>query len=87
MLNYSFTYDVRKMAFWKQVRLPDTDSEECLGGHAVVVVGYDCDRELWIMRNSWGGIQFFLQFFPATILMNVFVTCWINFEELFNPLF
>lgn len=29
-------------------------NEELLGGHAVVCVGYDDERKLWIMRNSWG---------------------------------
>lgn len=30
------------------------DHERCLGGHALLVVGYD-DRERWlIIRNSWG---------------------------------
>lgn len=28
--------------------------EEILGGHAVVCVGYDDARQVWIMRNSWG---------------------------------
>ena len=26
-----------------------------LGGHAVVVVGYDDRRQVWILRNSWGA--------------------------------
>ena len=25
-----------------------------LGGHAVVCVGYDEKKKIWIMRNSWG---------------------------------
>jgi C1A family cysteine protease len=29
-------------------------NEECLGGHAVVCVGYDDKAQTWIMRNSWG---------------------------------
>ena len=29
-------------------------SEECLGGHAVVVVGYNDVTGRWILRNSWG---------------------------------
>jgi len=29
-------------------------SEECLGGHAVVAVGYDDDKKHFIIRNSWG---------------------------------
>lgn len=31
-----------------------TDSEQCLGGHAVVCVGYNDIKKVWIMRNSWG---------------------------------
>lgn len=36
------------------VPLPDVSKEQLLGGHAVVCVGYDNSRQLWIMRNSWG---------------------------------
>jgi C1A family cysteine protease len=35
------------------VKMP-SPGEPLLGGHAVVCVGYDDDRQLWIMRNSWG---------------------------------
>lgn len=28
--------------------------ENLLGGHAVVCVGYDDTKQVWIMRNSWG---------------------------------
>jgi len=31
-----------------------TETDQELGGHAVVCVGYDDNRRLWIMRNSWG---------------------------------
>lgn len=31
-----------------------TNDETMLGGHAVVVVGYDIDKEWFICRNSWG---------------------------------
>jgi len=30
-------------------------TETLLGGHAVVIVGYDDTKKLWIMRNSWGA--------------------------------
>jgi len=36
------------------VPIPDTDSENCLGGHAVLVVGYNDKTQMWIVRNSWG---------------------------------
>ena len=29
-------------------------SERILGGHAIVVVGFDMDKQLFICRNSWG---------------------------------
>ena len=35
-------------------QMPDMN-ERVLGGHAVVVVGYDIDREWFICRNSWGA--------------------------------
>lgn len=28
--------------------------EQCLGGHAILCVGYDDSQQVWIMRNSWG---------------------------------
>lgn len=30
-------------------------ADQLLGGHAVVCVGYDDAKKLWIMRNSWGS--------------------------------
>jgi len=30
-------------------------NESCLGGHAVLIVGYDCNKGVYIMRNSWGS--------------------------------
>lgn len=35
------------------VSMPQID-ETCLGGQTVVCVGYDDNRQVWIMRNSWG---------------------------------
>lgn len=32
-----------------------TPSDECLGGHAVSIVGYDDSRQLFTIRNSWGA--------------------------------
>lgn len=31
------------------------DGEQPLGGHAVVIVGYDSDKKLFKIRNSWGS--------------------------------
>ena len=36
------------------VPLPDVENEELLGGHAVLIVGYDHAAQTWLMRNSWG---------------------------------
>merc|ERR1712146_434676 len=30
------------------------DDDECLGGHAVCCVGYDDEKQVFIVRNSWG---------------------------------
>lgn len=34
---------------------PNTSKEKLLGGHAVLLVGYDLSNNLFIARNSWGG--------------------------------
>jgi C1A family cysteine protease len=31
-----------------------TEKSNCIGGHAVTVVGYDDSKRCWLMRNSWG---------------------------------
>jgi len=33
---------------------PDTSKERVLGGHAVLIVGYNKNRNVFIVRNSWG---------------------------------
>lgn len=35
------------------VPMPST-GERPLGGHCILLVGYDDERQLWIFRNSWG---------------------------------
>ena len=37
------------------VPMPNTMREKILGGHAVVCVGYNNTRKVWIMKNSWGS--------------------------------
>jgi hypothetical protein len=32
-----------------------TPTSKCIGGHAVLVVGYDDTQQQWIVRNSWGA--------------------------------
>jgi C1A family cysteine protease len=36
------------------VPLPNVRKEKLLGGHAVVLVGYDDDAKTFLVRNSWG---------------------------------
>ena len=36
------------------VPMPDPNSEQAVGGHAVVAVGYDDTQQRFIVRNSWG---------------------------------
>ena len=36
------------------VQMPNINTEKCLGGHAVIVVGYSDQHQHWIVRNSWG---------------------------------
>jgi C1A family cysteine protease len=37
------------------IPIPNVISENCLGGHALLFVGYDDEKELFIVRNSWGS--------------------------------
>jgi hypothetical protein len=36
------------------VPLPNTSSEALLGGHGVLICGYDDANAWWIVRNQWG---------------------------------
>jgi C1A family cysteine protease len=36
------------------VPMPNTASEKILGGHAVAIVGFDDNKKVFIVRNSWG---------------------------------
>ena len=36
------------------VPMPNIETEQLLGGHAIVCVGYNNNKKVWIMRNSWG---------------------------------
>lgn len=36
------------------VPTPNVKTEQLFGGHAVLCVGYDDTKKVWIMRNSWG---------------------------------
>jgi len=48
------------------------ENEECLGGHAVLIVGYDDVKKCFIMRNSWGvnwGVKGYF-YIPYSYLTN-----------------
>jgi C1A family cysteine protease len=34
--------------------MPNKATEKLLGGHGVLICGYDDDRSVWIVRNQWG---------------------------------
>ena len=36
------------------VKTPVIETEEHLGGHALMCVGFDEDKRIFIIRNSWG---------------------------------
>ena len=38
------------------IPLPNPNVEEWLGGHAVVVVGYDDAKGMVLLKNSWGAL-------------------------------
>jgi len=37
------------------VPMPNTDTEKQIGGHAMMCVGYDTDKQVFIVRNSWNN--------------------------------
>lgn len=48
----SFESDV--VAKTGTVPMPNTRKEQLLGGHAILIVGYDSAKKVFICRNSWG---------------------------------
>ena len=48
------SFDTQAVMTSGKVPMPDP-SENCLGGHALVCVGFDDYDEHWIFRNSWGA--------------------------------
>lgn len=46
------SFETNNVATTGIVPMPGTN-EQLLGGHAVLVVGYDENRQVWICRNSW----------------------------------
>jgi C1A family cysteine protease len=51
--------------------MPNTATEEYLGGHAILIVGYDLVKQTFLVRNSWGpdvGIGGYFEFKSEFIL-------------------
>lgn len=48
------SFESASVAATGKVPMPNVKTESLLGGHAVLVVGYDRAKKLWILRNSWG---------------------------------
>lgn len=42
------------VAITGQMPYPNKKTEKVLGGHAVLIVGYDMVKQVFIVRNSWG---------------------------------
>lgn len=49
------SFESEEVARTGQMPYPNTATEELLGGHAVVIVGYDDSTQKFIVRNSWGS--------------------------------
>jgi C1A family cysteine protease len=47
-------FESAEVAKTGMVPMPNLFTDECLGGHAVLVCGYDENKQVWIVRNSWG---------------------------------
>ena len=48
------SFESAEVAATGVVPMPDLANEQCLGGHAVLAVGYDDSKEVFIVMNSWG---------------------------------
>jgi C1A family cysteine protease len=48
------SFESQEVARTGVVPMPDTATEQLLGGHAVLAVGYDDADQRFVVRNSWG---------------------------------
>lgn len=48
------SFESRETTLTGIMHYPNTRTEQLLGGHAVLLVGYDKRRQVFIARNSWG---------------------------------
>lgn len=53
--NVYSSFESAKVAKTGIMPYPNTGKEKMLGGHAVLLVGYDKTKQVYIVRNSWGG--------------------------------
>lgn len=66
------------------IQMPDTDKEELLGGHCILLCGYDDTTELFTFQNSWntsvGDLGFFTLPYKYVLDKNLASDFWvINF--------
>ncbi|WP_018630346.1 C1 family peptidase [Niabella aurantiaca] len=75
---FSFGFSVYESFLTKKVAdtgvmpLPDISKESLMGGHAVLAVGYNDDKQMVLVRNSWGktwGISGYF-WMPYTFISN-----------------
>lgn len=48
------SFESQQVAMTGMVPMPNPATDNCLGGHAVLVCGYNDAKQVWILRNSWG---------------------------------
>ena len=48
------SFESSAVATTGRVPMPNTATEQLLGGHACICLGYDDSKNVWIMQNSWG---------------------------------
>jgi C1A family cysteine protease len=86
---------VRVYDDWKTVgrdgKVPDSSAQYLLGGHAILLVGWDDNQGHWIFRNSWGawGDDGY-GYLPYSYLPRKMFSCWSAIdvrgsEDLYNP--
>ena len=49
------SFESQEVAKTGDVPMPDPNAERMLGGHCVLLVGYDDRRKKWELQNSWGA--------------------------------
>ena len=49
------SFESQEAAKTGDVPMPDPNAERMLGGHCVLLVGYDDRRKKWELQNSWGA--------------------------------